>query len=187
LDNVDIDPELSCKPERDPFLRCLTSGLFLNVARLSVNIDGSGNKSSNTISNDGILAPYKTVRGGQPVHIHPSSVLFAQSSSRKLPEYVVYSELLITTKQYMRGVTVIEGSWLPELVPQLFKSKAAQAANLPSGLAAPSNKSNSFGGRMSTSSAKQAMLNDAMNFQTTSSSVLNVSEAQPKKRKLISA
>jgi hypothetical protein len=43
------------------------------------------------------------------------------TSGRKLPEYVVYAELLITTKQYMRSVTAIEGSWLQEAAPTLFK------------------------------------------------------------------
>jgi HrpA-like RNA helicase len=66
-------------------------------------------------------APYSTIRGNQPVHIHPSSVLFSNPSGRKLPEYVVFAELLITTKHYMRNVTAVEGSWLMELAPNLFK------------------------------------------------------------------
>lgn len=34
-----------------------------------------------------------------PVFIHPSSVLF-----RELPEFVVYQEIVETTKMYMKGV-----------------------------------------------------------------------------------
>ena len=30
---MDIDPSSSCRPAREPFLRCLTVGLALNVAR----------------------------------------------------------------------------------------------------------------------------------------------------------
>jgi hypothetical protein len=46
---------------------------------------------------------------------------------RKLPDYVVYAELLITSKQYMRSVTAIEGSWLHEAAPSLFKSPGASS------------------------------------------------------------
>ena len=69
------------------------------------------------------VAPYTTIRGGLPVHIHPSSVLFNVQGmhGRELPECVVYAELLITSKHYMRTVTKIESSWLTELLPQFFK------------------------------------------------------------------
>ena len=30
----------------------------------------------------------------------------------RLPPFVVFSELLVTTKSYMRGVTAVEGDWL---------------------------------------------------------------------------
>ena len=118
------------------------TGLYLNVAKRSSSHDSMGNNhttsSSSSHSNgaskhlvesrrlgkiflDPNAAPYSTIRGNQPVHIHPSSVLFFNPSGRKLPEYVVFAELLITTKHYMRNVTAVEGSWLMELAPNLFK------------------------------------------------------------------
>lgn len=60
-------------------------------------------------------APYRTLRGNQPVHVHPTSVLFSLVQSRKLPEFVVFAELLITSKQYMRHITAIDGSWVTTL------------------------------------------------------------------------
>jgi hypothetical protein len=113
--DIHIDTSLSCKPEREPFLRCLTHGLFLNVAKRVVSRDAavvggvknysrSNNNASTTgmpfngnsansgafrnvsfgrppqSSLDASEAPYRTVRGGQPVHIHPSSVLFSAPS-----------------------------------------------------------------------------------------------------------
>ena len=72
---------------------------------------GGGSVVSSTGGNEeDSAAPYRTLVGGLPAYIHPSSVLF---TSRKLPQYVVYSELLITSKRYMRGVTSIESvvSW----------------------------------------------------------------------------
>ena len=32
-------------------------------------------------------------------------------------------ELVYTTKEYFRGVTAIESTWLPELIPEWFSSK----------------------------------------------------------------
>lgn len=182
LHKIGVDVKLSCWPEREPFLRCLLSGLFLNVAQ-RVSTQDAGKKgghhvskyeqerqkmaqmqanmssmnssittagqgrfhfSNNTATDNGMEksrtgtnifskedndgAPYRTIRGRQPVHIHPSSVLFSMVNSRKLPEYVVYAELLITSKQYMRNVSVVEGAWLTELFPSHFKSADAPAA-----------------------------------------------------------
>ena len=112
------------------------TGLYLNVAKKVATHESNNNNNSKTNNNnknsssnarigkifiDPSAAPYQTVRGNQPVHIHPSSVLFSNPSGRKLPEYIVYSELLITTKHYMRNVTAVDGSWLMEVAPNLFK------------------------------------------------------------------
>ncbi|ETV98701.1 ATP-dependent helicase HrpA [Aphanomyces invadans] len=59
---------------------------------------------------------YRTMVEGQPVYIHPSSALF-----NKNPEWVVYQELVLTTKEYMRNVMAIEPKWLVELAPAFFK------------------------------------------------------------------
>ncbi|KAJ6656586.1 hypothetical protein lerEdw1_003473 [Lerista edwardsae] len=55
---------------------------------------------------------YKTPLLDDPVFIHPSSVLFKQ-----LPEFVVYQEIVETTKMYMKGVSAIEPEWIPLLLP----------------------------------------------------------------------
>ena len=59
---------------------------------------------------------YRTVAEDQVVYIHPSSSLF-----QKNPEWVVYHELVLTSKEYMREVMAIEPQWLPELAPSFFK------------------------------------------------------------------
>ncbi|KAI9179109.1 DEAH-box ATP-dependent RNA helicase prp22 [Blastocladiella emersonii ATCC 22665] len=59
---------------------------------------------------------YKTLVEGTPVYIHPSSALF-----NKNPEWVIYHELVMTTKEYMREVTAIEGKWLAEVAPNFFR------------------------------------------------------------------
>ncbi|KAM5582342.1 putative pre-mRNA-splicing factor ATP-dependent RNA helicase DEAH5 [Rosa sericea] len=60
---------------------------------------------------------YKTLVENQPVYIHPSSALF-----QKQPDWVIYNELVMTTKEYMREVTAIDPKWLVELAPRFFKA-----------------------------------------------------------------
>ncbi|XP_060641566.2 probable ATP-dependent RNA helicase DHX37 [Anolis sagrei] len=55
---------------------------------------------------------YKTPLLDDPVFIHPSSVLF-----KELPDFVVYQEIVETTKMYMKGISVIEPEWIPLLLP----------------------------------------------------------------------
>ncbi|KAL5467168.1 hypothetical protein EMCRGX_G031360 [Ephydatia muelleri] len=61
---------------------------------------------------------YKTVKHQQTVHIHPQSSLF-----QELPKWVVYHELVFTTKEYMRQVVEIENQWLLEVAPHYYKAK----------------------------------------------------------------
>ncbi|XP_047448704.1 probable ATP-dependent RNA helicase DHX37 [Mugil cephalus] len=56
---------------------------------------------------------YKTPLMDEPVFIHPKSALF-----KTLPEFVVYQEVMETTKMYMRGVSVAEVEWIPQFLPQ---------------------------------------------------------------------
>jgi HrpA-like RNA helicase len=59
---------------------------------------------------------YKTLIEGTPVYIHPSSALFNRN-----PEWVVYHELVLTTREYCHNVTAVEPKWLVEVAPQFFK------------------------------------------------------------------
>ncbi|KAM1282654.1 hypothetical protein ACFX2H_022990 [Malus domestica] len=60
---------------------------------------------------------YRTLVDNQQVYIHPSSVLF-----QRQPAWVIYNELVMTTKEYMREVSAIEPMWLMEQVPRFFKA-----------------------------------------------------------------
>ncbi|XP_020581763.1 probable pre-mRNA-splicing factor ATP-dependent RNA helicase DEAH5 isoform X1 [Phalaenopsis equestris] len=60
---------------------------------------------------------YRTLVENQPVYIHPSSALF-----QRQPDWVIYHELVMTTKEYMREVTVVDPKWLVELAPRFYKS-----------------------------------------------------------------
>ena len=63
---------------------------------------------------------YKILRDDQQVFIHPSSSL-----NQRFPEYVVYHELVQTTREYIRQVCAIEAQWLPEVAPNLFQKVPA--------------------------------------------------------------
>ena len=49
----------------------------------------------------------------EPIFIHPSSVLFKQ-----LPAYVCYTEMVETSRLYMKGVCGVEARWLPVYLAQ---------------------------------------------------------------------
>lgn len=146
-----VDVKLSCMPDRTLYMKCLAAGLCLNVAqKQSVESSSTGitagaaprhvaksaamRNFANAISLPGAAkvresGPYVTLRGRQPVHIHPSSVLFSQSGgTKRLPDFVVYSDLLITSKQYMRGITAIQSEWLEDIPGGLFKKVPTPAA-----------------------------------------------------------
>lgn len=63
-------------------------------------------------NNPQIKNAYKCMALEDPVFIHPSSALF-----EVLPEYVVYQEVVETSKLFMKGVIAIEPQWIPILVP----------------------------------------------------------------------
>jgi len=85
--------------DMDGVRQALAAGLFLNVAQLTVE------------------GHYVALDSGQHVHIHPSSVLF-----NKKPEMVVYTEMVSTTKTYIRGLTLVHDAWLQDARPEYFRT-----------------------------------------------------------------
>ncbi|GAO47206.1 hypothetical protein G7K_1416-t1 [Saitoella complicata NRRL Y-17804] len=84
-----------------PIQKALTAGFFFNAARLQR--DGQS---------------YRTAKTAQTVYIHPSSVLFEQN-----PKWIVYYELVLTSKEFMRQVMPIQSEWLVEVSPHYYKGK----------------------------------------------------------------
>eukprot|EP01053_Blabericola_migrator_P013452 Blabericola_migrator_1__13451@NODE_969_length_5870_cov_76_745476_g671_i0_p1_GENE_NODE_969_length_5870_cov_76_745476_g671_i0NODE_969_length_5870_cov_76_745476_g671_i0_p1_ORF_typecomplete_len1023_score164_89HA2/PF04408_23/3e29Flavi_DEAD/PF07652_14/0_22Flavi_DEAD/PF07652_14/2_7e21OB_NTP_bind/PF07717_16/5_1e03OB_NTP_bind/PF07717_16/1_7e21DEAD/PF00270_29/1_4e12DEAD/PF00270_29/1e03Helicase_C/PF00271_31/3_5e09AAA_22/PF13401_6/5_5e09AAA_19/PF13245_6/6_6e09AAA_25/PF13481_6/0_0016T2SSE/PF00437_20/0_0022DU len=68
------------------------------------------------------LGEYVNLRTSLPCHLHPTSALF---QSGMTPEYVVYHEVTVTTKEYMQNVTAIDPNWLQELAPQIYTIRRA--------------------------------------------------------------
>lgn len=90
-------PMMSAGRDLMKIRKCIVAGYFTNVAKKDPS-EG-----------------YKTIVEGQPVYIHPSSSLF-----NKNPEWVLYHELVLTTKEYMRNLIAIDPKWLVELAPKFF-------------------------------------------------------------------
>ncbi|XP_067128593.1 probable ATP-dependent RNA helicase DHX35 [Centruroides vittatus] len=90
---------ISSEGDVDTICRCIVAGFFANAAYLHHS------------------GEYKTIRGEHTLHIHPSSVVYSQ----KQPQWVVFNEVLHTTKEYMRDITVVEASWLYELAPHYYE------------------------------------------------------------------
>ena len=97
LDRYKMDV-LSAGRDWDLVRRAIVAGYFTNAAKKDPQ-EG-----------------YRTMVEGSPVSIHPSSALF-----NKNPEWLVYHELVLTSKEYMRNVMAIEPKWLVELAPRFFK------------------------------------------------------------------
>ena len=66
------------------------------------------------------LGEYVNVRTGMPCHLHPTSALFGMGYT---PDYIVYHELVMTSKEYMQCVTAVDGHWLADLGPMFYSVK----------------------------------------------------------------
>ncbi|TFY69073.1 hypothetical protein EVG20_g3309 [Dentipellis fragilis] len=84
-----------------PVQKAITGGYFYNTAQLQKSGDS-----------------YRTLKTNQTVYIHPSSSLFQHQPPVKS---VLYYELVMTSKSYMRQIMEIKPSWLLEVAPHYFK------------------------------------------------------------------
>uniref|UniRef100_A0A8B9KDY0 Activating signal cointegrator 1 complex subunit 3 n=1 Tax=Astyanax mexicanus TaxID=7994 RepID=A0A8B9KDY0_ASTMX len=88
------------------------------VCLRQIVLAGLGDHLARRVQAEELLDPkwrngYKTPLLDEPVFIHPSSALH-----KTLPEFVVYQEVMETTKMYMKGVCAVQADWIPKLLPQ---------------------------------------------------------------------
>jgi len=86
-------PVVSSGYEWDIVRKCICSGFFYQAAKVH-GLEG-----------------FINLRTGMKLQLHPTSALFNMAD---LPQYVVYHELMLTTKEYISTVTAVEPSWLVE-------------------------------------------------------------------------
>jgi len=91
---------LSAQGDTDKICKAITAGFFYHTAKITKSLD------------------YRTVKNPQTVHIHPSSSLHQTN-----PRWVVYHELVFTTKEFMRQIVEIKSEWLVEIAPHYYQKK----------------------------------------------------------------
>ncbi|XP_028326650.1 pre-mRNA-splicing factor ATP-dependent RNA helicase DHX16 [Gouania willdenowi] len=98
MERIEVEV-VSSQGDNTPIRKAVTAGYFYHTARLS-------------------KGGYKTVKNQQTVYVHPNSSLFEE-----LPRWLIYHELVFTTKEFMRQVIEIDSAWLLEVAPHYYKSK----------------------------------------------------------------
>jgi len=93
---------ISCGVNWDIIRKCICSGYFHNAAKLKG------------------IGEYVNLRTGIPCVLHPSSAIYSLGYT---PDYVVYHELIMTSKEYMSCVTSVDPMWLVDLAPLFFSVK----------------------------------------------------------------
>jgi pre-mRNA-splicing factor ATP-dependent RNA helicase DHX16 len=99
MERVELEV-VSNEADTDAICKAVTAGFFYHTARLQKSLD------------------YRTVKSQLTVHIHPSSSLHGTQ-----PRWVVYHELMFTTKEFMRQIVEIKSEWLVEIAPHYYKRK----------------------------------------------------------------
>jgi pre-mRNA-splicing factor ATP-dependent RNA helicase DHX15/PRP43 len=100
--------------------KALLSGFFLQVAHV--------------VPNKSIYLP---VNGKSQVALHPSTVIMNK------PEWVVYNEYVVTSRNYIRTCTQIRPEWLFEIAPHYFNRDNIEN-DMTRSLLSRSNSSNRF-------------------------------------------
>jgi len=97
---------ISCGTDWDVVRKCICAAFFHQAAKLKG------------------IGEYVNARNGMPANLHPTSALFGMGFTA---DYVVYHELIMTTKEYMHTATAVDGYWLAELGPMFFSVKVKGA------------------------------------------------------------
>ena len=97
MDRYQLDI-VSCGRATSKILKSIASGYFANTARKDPQ-EG-----------------YRTLVDGTTVFVHPGSALF-----KNKPDFVIYHELVQTTRDYMRDVIAVDPKWLVEVAPRFYK------------------------------------------------------------------
>ncbi|CAG8496477.1 12910_t:CDS:10, partial [Acaulospora colombiana] len=93
-----------------PIQKSIVSGFFMNAARISRFGDS--------------YSKVKYGDSGRIIHVHPSSSLFQVN-----PKWVIYYELVLTSKEYMRQVMEIQPEWLLEAAPYYYSKTELDSLN----------------------------------------------------------
>jgi pre-mRNA-splicing factor ATP-dependent RNA helicase DHX38/PRP16 len=94
---------VSCGTDWDVIRKCICSGYYHQAAK----VKGIGE--------------YINLRTSVTVQLHPTSSLYGLGY---LPDYVIYHELILTSKEYMSTVTAVDPHWLADLGGVFYSLKS---------------------------------------------------------------
>ena len=94
---------VSCGTDWDVIRQCICSGYYHQAAK----VKGIGE--------------YINLRTSVTVQLHPTSSLYGLGY---LPDYVIYHELILTSKEYMSTVTSVDPHWLADLGGVFYSLKS---------------------------------------------------------------
>jgi pre-mRNA-splicing factor ATP-dependent RNA helicase DHX16 len=109
-----VEVDLSSSLDYVAIKKAITAGYFFNVGRVD-----RGGESYHVAKN-----------GGQQLYIHPSSSMF---NVKPPPRFILYNELVLTSKEYARNVMEIQPGWLTEVAPHYYDKSIFEKKNLPKG------------------------------------------------------
>lgn len=110
-------PIVSCDGDAVRLRKCLVSGYFKNAARMLP--DGTYRSAREGAVSCGKHG-FDVNQLSQILHVHPSSVMFTRQPSTG---WVIFHEVVETTKSFMRDLTVVDEEWLVELAPHYYQFK----------------------------------------------------------------
>jgi ATP-dependent RNA helicase DDX35 len=105
LKKFKIECESTCQDRTEPILKCLTTAFFMNAAKSHYSGD------------------YRHLKSDLVVKVHPSSVinLMLANLDDPAPKCVIYNDIVQSKTCYlMRDISVINATWLNELVPEYY-------------------------------------------------------------------
>ncbi|XP_045585400.2 pre-mRNA-splicing factor ATP-dependent RNA helicase PRP16 [Procambarus clarkii] len=100
---------VSCGMDEDLVRKCICAAYFHQACRLKG------------------IGEYVNLRTGTPCHLHPTSALFGMGYT---PDYIVYHELVMTSKEFMQCVTAVEGGWLAEVGDKFYSINEGGASRM---------------------------------------------------------
>ncbi|KAF3001322.1 DEAH-box RNA helicase prp16 [Curvularia kusanoi] len=95
-------PLVSCGTDWDVIRKCICSGYYHQAAKVKG------------------LGEYINLRTSVTIQLHPTSALYGLGY---LPDYVVYHELILTSKEYMSCVTSVDPHWLADMGAVFYSIK----------------------------------------------------------------
>jgi HrpA-like RNA helicase len=98
----------TCYNDTEKLSKTLAAGAYLHAAKRVQQLGGG----------QGTRPLYRTVRDNREAMIHPHSVLYTRTPH---PNWIVYGEIVTTSKTYLRTVSRIEPEWLLQYASSWFK------------------------------------------------------------------